>query len=121
MLFVLTGGLLVGEPCPAEALLRAARLLPRISIVAHRARKLQLRAVMLDRLGPNVWHTSPSAAMATLEELEETARLWLLAYVETGRLRYFPAEPVEGANSNRRLVGESTPEVLREQDVEDED
>lgn len=37
-----------------------------------------LRAVMLDRLGPMVWHTSPAAAMALLEELEETARLWLL-------------------------------------------
>ena len=36
------------------------------------------RAVMLDRLGPNVWHDSPAAAMATLEELEETARLWLM-------------------------------------------
>lgn len=34
-----------------------------------------LRAVMLERLGPNVWHDSPAAAMATLEELEETARL----------------------------------------------
>ena len=31
---------------------------------------------MLERLGPNVWHNSPAAAMATLEELEETARLW---------------------------------------------
>lgn len=38
----------------------------------------RLRAVMLDRLGPNVWHASPAAAMATLEELEETARLWLM-------------------------------------------
>jgi ribulose-5-phosphate 4-epimerase/fuculose-1-phosphate aldolase len=38
-----------------------------------------IRAVMLARLGPNVWHDSPAAAMATLEELEETARLWLLA------------------------------------------
>lgn len=37
-----------------------------------------LRAVMLDRLGPNVWHESPAAAMAVLEELEETARLWLM-------------------------------------------
>lgn len=36
-----------------------------------------IHAVMLPRLGPNVWHTSPAAAMATLEELEETARLWL--------------------------------------------
>lgn len=37
-----------------------------------------IRAVMLARLGPNVWHDSPAAAMATLEELEETARLWTL-------------------------------------------
>ena len=37
-----------------------------------------IRAVMLDRLGPNVWHDSPAAAMATLEELEETAKLWHL-------------------------------------------
>lgn len=35
-----------------------------------------IRAVMLERLGPNVWHRSPAAAMATLEELEETAKLW---------------------------------------------
>ncbi len=38
-----------------------------------------IRAVMLPRLGPNVWHDNPAAAMATLEELEETARLMLLA------------------------------------------
>ncbi|WP_291087089.1 aldolase [Hydrogenophaga sp.] len=37
-----------------------------------------LRAVMLERLGPTVWHDSPGSAMALLEELEETARLWLL-------------------------------------------
>jgi ribulose-5-phosphate 4-epimerase/fuculose-1-phosphate aldolase len=36
-----------------------------------------IRAVMLERLGPNVWHDSPAAAMATLEELEETAKLML--------------------------------------------
>jgi len=35
-----------------------------------------LRAVMLDRLGPQVWHRSPAQASAVLEELEETARLW---------------------------------------------
>lgn len=34
-----------------------------------------IRAVMLTRLGPNVWHDTPAAAMAVLEELEETARL----------------------------------------------
>jgi ribulose-5-phosphate 4-epimerase/fuculose-1-phosphate aldolase len=33
---------------------------------------------MLDRLGPMVWADSPEHAMAVLEELEETARLWLL-------------------------------------------
>ena len=38
-----------------------------------------LRAVMLERLGPNVWHQTLGAAMAALEELEETARLCLLA------------------------------------------
>jgi ribulose-5-phosphate 4-epimerase/fuculose-1-phosphate aldolase len=36
-----------------------------------------LRAVMLERLGPNVWHTSPAQAMAVLEELEETAKLFV--------------------------------------------
>jgi 3-dehydro-4-phosphotetronate decarboxylase len=37
-----------------------------------------LRAVMLQRLGPNVWHDSAAQAMAVLEELEETARITLL-------------------------------------------
>ena len=45
----------------------------------YAARGTPIRAVMLPRLGPNVWHESPAAAMATLEELEETARLVLLA------------------------------------------
>lgn len=40
---------------------------------------LTLRAVMLERLGPNVWHGTPAQAMAVLEELEETARLWLMS------------------------------------------
>ena len=43
------------------------------------ARGTPIRAVMLDRLGPNVWNTDPSSAMAVLEELEETARLWMMA------------------------------------------
>ena len=34
-----------------------------------------IRALMLERLGPNVWHETPASAMAVLEELEETARL----------------------------------------------
>ncbi len=41
------------------------------------ARGVPLRAVMLERLGPNVWHKSPGEASAVLEELEETAKLWL--------------------------------------------
>ena len=43
-----------------------------------RARGTPIRAVLLDRLGPVVWHRTPAAAMAVLEELEETARLWLM-------------------------------------------
>jgi ribulose-5-phosphate 4-epimerase/fuculose-1-phosphate aldolase len=49
------------------------------AIARFAARGTPIRAVMLDRLGPNVWHASPSAAMAVLEELEETARLWMLS------------------------------------------
>ncbi len=47
-------------------------------IAAMAARGTPIRAVLLDRLGPNVWHRSPSEASAVLEELEETAKLWLL-------------------------------------------
>jgi 3-dehydro-4-phosphotetronate decarboxylase len=47
-------------------------------IHALRERGTPIRAVMLERLGPNVWHRSPAEASAVLEELEETARLWLL-------------------------------------------
>lgn len=44
--------------------------------IAHcAAQGAPIRAVMLARLGPNVWHDTPAQAMATLEELEETARL----------------------------------------------
>jgi len=59
-----------GDPQVAELVARAIR--------AGQARGTPLRAVMLDRLGPNVWHGSPAEAGAVLEELEETARLWLL-------------------------------------------
>jgi 3-dehydro-4-phosphotetronate decarboxylase len=59
---------------PAVADLVAAR-------IADRADDAPIRAVMLDRLGPVVWGPDPAAAMAVLEELEETARLWML----TGR------------------------------------
>ena len=59
-----------GDPVAAERV--------EATIVRYAAAGTPIRAVMLERLGPNVWHSSPAAAMATLEELEETARLWLL-------------------------------------------
>ena len=48
-------------------------------IAAYAARGIRLQAVMLSRLGPNVWHDDPASAAAVLEELEEAARLALLA------------------------------------------
>jgi ribulose-5-phosphate 4-epimerase/fuculose-1-phosphate aldolase len=57
------------------------------SVAAEVARLIQdstaqaapIRGVMLDRLGPVVWHQSPAEASAVLEELEETAKLWLMS------------------------------------------
>ena len=57
---------------------RAAELVAQ-RIEAMAAHGTPIRAVMLERLGPNVWHRTPAQASAVLEELEETARLWLLA------------------------------------------
>ncbi|SDR24632.1 Ribulose-5-phosphate 4-epimerase/Fuculose-1-phosphate aldolase [Paraburkholderia fungorum] len=37
-----------------------------------------VRAALLDRLGPVVWERSVAQASYALEELEETARLWLM-------------------------------------------
>ena len=59
-----------GDPQAAQAVAQA--------IADYQAKGTPIRAVMLERLGPNVWHDSPAAAMATLEELEETAKLWQL-------------------------------------------
>jgi 3-dehydro-4-phosphotetronate decarboxylase len=56
------------------------------TIAAYAKQGMTLRAVMLSRLGPNVWHESPAGAMAVLEELEETARLWLLTRGEANAL-----------------------------------
>ena len=56
-----------GGPQVADAVADAIR--------RYGERGTPIRAVMLERLGPNVWHDSPSSAMAVLEELEETARL----------------------------------------------
>ena len=45
------------------------------TITRYGERGTPIRAVMLPRLGPNVWAGGPFEAMAVLEELEETARL----------------------------------------------
>ena len=66
---------LVGYHRPGDP--RVAELVAQ-RIEAMAARGTPIRAVMLDRLGPNVWHRTPAEASAVLEELEETARLWLL-------------------------------------------
>ena len=55
-----------------------------------------IRAVMLAPLGPVVWHESPAAAMAVLEELEEAARLTLLS----GELAPLDAASIEALRSN---------------------
>ena len=47
------------------------------AINAHGRAGHPIRAVMLARLGPTVWHSSPEGTLAVLEELEETARLTL--------------------------------------------
>jgi 3-dehydro-4-phosphotetronate decarboxylase len=60
-----------GDPAAADAVHE--------QVLRAQARGVPIRAVMLERLGPVAWHESPGAAMATLEELEETARLWLMA------------------------------------------
>jgi 3-dehydro-4-phosphotetronate decarboxylase len=59
-----------GDPQAAQAVAAV--------ITRYQTNGTPIRAVMLDRLGPNVWHDSPAAAMAVLEELEETAKLWHL-------------------------------------------
>ncbi len=67
------------------------------AITRYAAAGTPIRAVMLARLGPNVWHDSPASAMAVLEELEETAKLHLLA----------PAAPLgdEQIDELRRVFG----------------
>lgn len=67
-----------GDPLAAE----------QVAHVIHDYAKkgIALRAVMLSKLGPNLWHDSPAAAMATLEELEETARLWWMTQLQSSSL-----------------------------------
>lgn len=49
--------------------------------VAERVAQLanSVRGVMLERLGPVIWESSVAKASYALEELEETARLWLMS------------------------------------------
>lgn len=56
------------------------------TIARYHAAGTPIRAVMLERLGPNVWHDTPAAAMATLEELEETAKLWMRCHAHAAPL-----------------------------------
>ena len=53
----------------------AAALAVANTIKSYGERGTPIRAVMLPRLGPNVWASTPGQAMAVLEELEETAKL----------------------------------------------
>jgi 3-dehydro-4-phosphotetronate decarboxylase len=62
------------RPGAPEVVKQVAQLIER-----YGAQGKPIRAVMLQRLGPNAWHDTLAAAMAVLEELEETARLTLLA------------------------------------------
>ncbi|WP_366481300.1 class II aldolase/adducin family protein [Rhodoferax sp.] len=55
-------------------------------IEAYANAGIGLHAVMLERLGPNVWHRSPAQAMAVLEELEETAKLYCWSHGRTAPL-----------------------------------
>jgi ribulose-5-phosphate 4-epimerase/fuculose-1-phosphate aldolase len=66
------------------------------AIARYRDRGIAIRAVMLERLGPTVWNVDPATAMATLEELEETARL------------------VFAVGENRRELGDAQIQQLRD-------
>jgi ribulose-5-phosphate 4-epimerase/fuculose-1-phosphate aldolase len=77
-----------GAPAVAEEVAR--------TIAGYGDAGAPIRAVMLQRLGPNVWHDTPGAAMAVLEELEETARLVLLARA--------PIVPLTGAQIEQLRV-----------------
>jgi 3-dehydro-4-phosphotetronate decarboxylase len=62
----------IGYHRPGDA---AAALEVANTITQYGERGTPIRAIMLPRLGPNVWAAGAFEAMAVLEELEETARL----------------------------------------------
>jgi ribulose-5-phosphate 4-epimerase/fuculose-1-phosphate aldolase len=78
-----------GAPEVADAVAR--------TIADYAGRGTPIRAVMLRRLGPNVWHDTPAAAMAALEELEETARLMLVTPSPPAPLREHEIEELRRA------------------------
>jgi 3-dehydro-4-phosphotetronate decarboxylase len=67
------------------------------TVQAARQRGKPLRAVMLDRLGPVVWGATPDEASATLEELEETAKVWLLSGRSAAALSESDIQALRGA------------------------
>jgi ribulose-5-phosphate 4-epimerase/fuculose-1-phosphate aldolase len=83
------------RPGAAEAAEQVAQAIERMG-----AAGTPVRAVMLSRLGPNVWHDTPAAAMSVLEELEETARLRMLTQAAS-------PEPLDAAQIDelRRTFG----------------
>jgi 3-dehydro-4-phosphotetronate decarboxylase len=76
-----------GDPAAAKAVAQ--------KIEQYAEQGLSIRAVILARLGPNVWHESPAQAMATLEELEETARLWHMQLQRCATASLALPEPLE--------------------------
>mgnify|MGYP006204180155 CR=1 FL=1 len=55
-----------------------------------RAAERPFNAVMIERLGPNVWHQTLDQAMALLEELEQTFRQ---LHAEPAKATATPAAP----------------------------
>lgn len=65
--------------------------------VAERVRELagSVRGVLLERLGPVVWHRSLREASAMLEELEETARLVLMMQAQGKSVEPLDAQQID--------------------------
>lgn len=57
----------------------------------------EVRGVLLERLGPVVWADSVTRASHALEELEETARLWLMLAPRPAALTPAQVEELESA------------------------
>ncbi len=57
----------------------------------------EVRGVLLERLGPVVWADSVTRASHALEELEETARLWLMLTPRPAALTPAQVEELESA------------------------